>query len=211
VDGLLTSAWAHELEGIVRARLHLAQRQPDQARSVLGPLLEAAERQGRGRSVIELLALLALAHQAAGDQAGALAMVDRALAKAEPEGYVRLFVDEGEPMARLLSQVMGENRAYAERLLDAFPTEGKRRSLGGTEAAPAAPGPAPLVEPLTERELDILRLMAAGLSNREIGEKLYLAPGTIKGYTYSLFGKLAVHSRTQAAARARELGLLRLG
>jgi LuxR family maltose regulon positive regulatory protein len=152
-----------------------------------------------------MLGLLALANHALGDQAAARAALERALALAEPEGFVRVFLDEGAPMADLLRQVTGAHRDFARRLLAAF---------GGAPGAPAHNTPdaaGPLVEPLTQRELDILRLIAQGLSNAEIGARLFLAPGTVKSYTYSLYGKLDVHSRTQAVSRAQALGLLPAG
>jgi LuxR family maltose regulon positive regulatory protein len=197
VDGLLRSAWAQELDALTLARFQLAHGQPEPARALLTPLLEEAERQGRSRSAIEILVLLALAGQAAGDPSAAQAALRRSLALAEPEGYVRTFIDAGEQLAPLLRQVSGRQRIYAERLLAALGAEpGEAEAHSG------------LTERLTERELDILRLIAAGLSNRELGDELHLAAGTVKSYTYSLYGKLGVHSRTQAVLRGRSLGLL---
>jgi LuxR family maltose regulon positive regulatory protein len=208
VDALLTTVWAKELEGTLLARLALARGEGGRAEALLAPLLEAAQQQERGHSVIRILVLLALASQAAGDLAAALATINRALESAEPEGYVRLFVDEGEPMAHLLRRIVGRHRKYAQRLLAAFPAPGGRQPAASAPAAAGSDGSAPMAEPLTDRESDILRLIAEGRSNREIGAALFLAPGTVKSYTYSLYGKLGVHSRTQAIARARVLGLL---
>jgi LuxR family maltose regulon positive regulatory protein len=115
---------------------------------------------------------------------------------------VRTFLDEGELLAALLRQVIGAHRAYARQLLAAFgeaPAASPPREAGE---------PADHAEPLTQREIDILRLIAQGLSNAEIGAQLFLAPGTVKSYTYSLYGKLGVHSRTQAVIRDRALGWL---
>jgi LuxR family maltose regulon positive regulatory protein len=154
---------------------------------------------------IELLLLQALARQGAGDRAGATAALGRALALAAPEGYVRLFLDEGAPLAALLARWLAGRGArevnpaeraaqgHTRRLLAAFP--------------PADPGPA-AGPALTARELAVLRLMAEGRSNGEIAARLFVAVGSVKSYVNRLFGKLAVTSRTQAVARARALGLL---
>ncbi|KPV49953.1 hypothetical protein SE17_29720, partial [Kouleothrix aurantiaca] len=183
-----------------------------------GRLLAAAEAGGRVGSVIEILLLQALAHEAHGDLHSALAPLARALALAEPEGYVRLFVDEGAPMAALLAQSVERRaqndsiRVYAERLLSAFPEVQSDRSqraqnnasaLGSTLERSHA-----LVEPLSEREREVLRLIAEGLSNQELAARLYLSPHTIKVHTRNIYGKLGVTSRTQALARARALGIL---
>ena len=141
---------------------------------------------------------------AAADAERDLADLERALGQAEPEGYVQVFVNEGKPMAGLLRRAIaaGVARAYASRLLEALDRTAVKREPA------AATGPSPLVEPLTERELEVLRLMAAGLSNREIATELVLAMGTVKAHLHNIYGKLGVRGRTQAAARARELGLL---
>jgi LuxR family maltose regulon positive regulatory protein len=167
----------------------------------LGMAAESGERTG---SLIEILILLALAQQAEGNVPAARTHVDRALRLAEPEGYARIFADEGTPMARLLDEAAarGSQAGYAGRL----------RALIDPDrpAAVGAPSPAaqPLDEPLSERELAALRLIADGLSNREIAERLFLALPTIKGLNRTMFAKLQVNRRTEAVARARELGLL---
>ena len=127
--------------------------------------------------------------------------LERALALAEPEGYVRVFVDEGIPMARLLSEAAARSRmrGYATQLLAAF-SAGQSRSPSRT--------PQPLIEPLSGRELEVLQLIAQGLSNQEIAERLYLALSTVKGHNRIIFDKLQVERRTEAVARARELGLI---
>jgi LuxR family maltose regulon positive regulatory protein len=206
VEALLTSVWAREADGLIAARLDLAQGQAARACEVLAPLLRAAEARAHG-SRIEILVVQALAHQAEGDTAAALKALARALALAEPEDYVRVFLDEGEPMVRLLQQVAGPRRSYSQRLL----AKAARAAAGGptgTRAPAGDDGTDQLDETLSERECEILSLIAEGLSNHEIGARLYLASGTIKSYTYSLYGKLGVHSRTQAVARGRALGLL---
>ena len=156
--------------------------------------------------MIEILNLQALALQAGGREAEARAALERGLTLAEPLGFARTFVDEGTAMARLLYAAASRGVApgYARRLLAAFPTP-------EPEVARSASSPdqeSDLLEPLSERELEVLQLVADGLSNREIASRLYLSLNTIKGHTRNIYGKLGVHSRTQAVARARALGLL---
>jgi LuxR family maltose regulon positive regulatory protein len=197
-------SYVREFEHITLARLLIAEHRRDPGRGIeaielLERLLHAAQAGGRMGSAIEILLLQALGYEAQGNSAQALTALERALQLAEPQGYVRIFVDEGEPMARLLAlaQAQGILPGYTTRLLAAFTT------------APA-PGPAaqPLIEPLSSRELEILGLIAQGLSNRQISERLFLALSTVKGHNGRIYAKLAVRRRTEAVARARELGLL---
>jgi LuxR family maltose regulon positive regulatory protein len=183
-------------EYTVLARVLIAQGRLDEASRLLARLLEMAETAGAVTHVIETLVLQVLALQAQGKDGQALTALERAVSLAEPEGYVRTFIDEGAPMAALLRMAASRGAApdYVGKLLAAF---------GGT--APLYPAP---IEPLSERELEVLRLLAAGLSNREIGAELFLAVGTVKKHTSNIYGKLNVHRRTQAVARARELGLV---
>ena len=159
-------------------------------------------------SVIEILVLQALAHEAQGNIPLALAPLERALALAEPEGYVRIFVDEGLPMAHLLSAAatQGMMPDYIGQLLAVFEAEAQKRE-DTSYLSPASPAQ-PLIEPLSQRELEVLQLIAQGLSNREISERLFLALSTVKGHNRNIYGKLQVQRRTEAVARARELGLL---
>jgi LuxR family maltose regulon positive regulatory protein len=168
--------------------------------SVLARLLEAAEAAGRSESAIKFRALQATAFQARDDLQSALSALERALSLAEPEGYVRTFVDQGEPMARLLRQALSQGivPSYAARLLAAFDAE--------AELMPSAMDA--LVEPLTERELEVLRLIVAGLTNAEIAEELFIAISTVKSHVNHIYGKLGVENRVQAVNRARSLGLL---
>ena len=156
-------------------------------------------------SVIEILMLQALAHEVQGDSSTALVPLERALSLAEPEGYVRVFVDEGRPMAQLLSEAAthGIMPDYVGKLLAAFEAE-KQKSEDQPHVSPAQT----FVEPLSQRELEVLQLVAQGLSNREISQRLFLALSTIKGHNRIIFSKLMVQRRTEAVARARELGLL---
>jgi len=180
-----------------------------QAREVLARLLKAAEVAGRMSSVIEILVLQALAFHIQGDLDQALPALRRALALAEPEGYVRTFVDEGPAMAGLLRHGLAQGIApgYIGKLLAA---RGDSPPLPAMGDGPPPPGAAvrPLVEPLSERELEVLGLVAAGLSNREIAGELVIAVSTVKSHINHIYGKLEVKSRTQSVARARMLGLL---
>ncbi len=128
-----------------------------------------------------------------------------ALALAEPGGFIRLFVDEGQPMAQLLSEASARGMMpdYVGKLLAAFAAEEQKG-----EVAPSLPPAQSLIEPLSQRELEVLQLIAQGRSNREISEHLFLALDTVKGHNQKIFGKLQVQRRTEAVARARELGLL---
>jgi len=211
----------HEtVEQLTLVRLHLAQhqREPDgrlieQAAERLAHLCAAAEASGWMGELIEILALQALTLQALGDGAGAMAALAQALTLAEPEGYIRIFVDEGASMAQLLqaARVQGIALNYISKLLTAFPrTEGRGAKAESAEAPHSvlSPQSSTLVEPLSERELEILQLIALGLSNQAIAERLVIALSTVKRHINNIYGKLAVQSRTQALVRARELQLL---
>ena len=142
---------------------------------------------------------------AQGSVAQALAALKRALSLAEPGGLVHVFVEKGAPMAQLLYQAAarGLKPEYAGRLLASFPTSEAPEPFQEAPAERAA-----MVEPLSEREIEVLQLIAEGLSNREIAEKLFLSVSTVKVHTYNIYSKLDVHSRTQAVAKARALGIL---
>lgn len=183
------------------AHVLLALGRADETARLLDRLLKAVERDGRPGSAVEILALRALAHQALAQPSRVMAALERALALAEPEGYVRTFVDLGDPLAELLAVADGE---YVARLLAAFPKSHTPLSRFPDTRFPASP----LVEPLSDRELEVLRLVAAGLTNREIADELVIALSTVKSHTNSIYGKLGVKNRTQAVAQARGLGLL---
>jgi len=205
-------SYLREFEHITLARVLIAryrseriERSINEAMGLLERLLQAAEEGGRIGSVIEILVLQALAHETQDDNPTALLPLGRALTLAEPEGYVRIFVDEGRPMAQLLSEAAahGIMPDYIGELLAAFEAE-EQKSGDGSHLTPAQS----LVEPLSQRELEVLRLIAQGLSNRQISQRLFLALSTVKGHNRIIFSKLMVGSRTEAVARARELGLL---
>jgi LuxR family maltose regulon positive regulatory protein len=178
---------------------------------LLGRLLETAEAGQRMDSVIEILTLRALALRAQGDRDGALTALNRALSLAAPEGYVRVFADEGAHMAALLHEARARGIApgYVPKLLAAF----VREDVQATPAAPPSPAPdrrsvPPGIKPLTEREMEVIRLLARGQSNQVIARELVVAVGTVKRHVNSVLGKLQVQSRLEAVARARELGLV---
>ena len=200
-------AGAHDLP-LSQARVHLAQRDPSAALAALEPLRQQAEAKGWQDERLKAMVLQALAHRAHGETDTAVHLLVDALALAEPGGFIRIFVDEGLPMRRLLADATAQGRMpdYAGRLLAAF--EAEAPSIDGTPSLPPASPAQSLIEPLSQRELEVLRLIALGLSNHEIGERLFLALSTVKGHNRVIFDKLQVQRRTEAVARARELGLL---
>ncbi len=198
--------YLHEMEYIVFARILIAQGRLDETTRLLQQLLEAAEAGGRTSRAIEILMLQTLASQSGGDTAQAMSTFEQALTLAEPEGFIRIFVDEGTPMARLLYEALTRGIApdYTRRLLAAFPVvEQEHNDSLQTQATKSE-----LVEPLSERELEVLQLIAEGLTNQEIASSLYLSLNTVKVHTRNIYGKLGVNNRTQAVARARSLGIL---
>jgi LuxR family transcriptional regulator, maltose regulon positive regulatory protein len=205
-------------EYLVLARVLIAQNENDAGLDLLERLLRVAEATRSMGSAIEILAVLALAVGAQGDEAQALAALERALSLAEPEGYVRTFVDEGTPMAALLQKslrarrrqrLIGSQEAspeYVGALLMAFRRSSVSRTLSTETELLQAVLPPP--ESLSARELEVLRLVAAGNSNRDISVQLFVTVDTVKKHLTHIFAKLGVSSRTQALARARALGLI---
>jgi LuxR family maltose regulon positive regulatory protein len=193
---------------ISRARVHLAQGDPSAALATLEPLVWRVEAKGWEDEQLKVVVLQAVAHHAHGEKDEALQALDDALALAKPGGFIRIFVDEGMPMAQLLSEAAayGIMPDYTSRLLDVFEAE-EEKSEDKSHPHPAS-SDQPLIEPLSQRELEVLQLIAQGLSNREISQRLFLALDTVKGHNRKIFGKLEIHTRTEAIARARELGLL---
>ena len=184
-------------------RVSLAQEDQTSLRAaveVMTGLLQQSEAQQRRGRAIEILIVQALTYQFLGRIEEALTALEQAMAMAAPEGYVRRFVDEGQPLAELLARTRTEeNRMsqYVIKLRAAFKIG--QRSVSEHQ---------PLVEPLTERELEILSLIAAGLSNKAIAETLFITVGTVKRHTTNIYGKLGVNSRTQATAKAKALKLI---
>jgi LuxR family maltose regulon positive regulatory protein len=190
----------------------LAQGELDAARTLLGRLIAFFETSDWTEGLIRTLPIQAIVFQAQQQLEPALAALQRALTLAEPEVYIRTFVDLGAPMAALLGQAAARGIApnYAGTLLAAF-DQGlgiRDQGSGASGLTPDPPPPTPLVEPLTPRELEVLQLIAAGHSNREIARMLVISLGTVKKHLSNIFGKLATTSRTQSIARGRELQLL---
>jgi LuxR family transcriptional regulator, maltose regulon positive regulatory protein len=207
-------SYRREHDYLVLARVLLASQEPADALRLLERLHALAASQSRTESLIEIAALRSLALQAAGDHQGALTALAEALSLARPEGYIRVFADEGPPMAALLHSLIRARqrgrapagvppaaRDHLNRVVRAFrPPAGHRK-----QPAPAAGG---LVEPLTRRELEVLGLVAAGRANREIADELVVTLETVKKHLSHVFDKLGAANRTDAVARARDLRLI---
>jgi LuxR family maltose regulon positive regulatory protein len=199
-----------------RARKLAEEGRVEEALDLLARIVESARAVEGIGLMIEARSMEAMIYQAQDELDRALDALEDALSLGEPEGYIRTFVDRGAPMAQLLYQAAtrGIMPDYTAKLLAAFegPTKDERQK---TEIAPSSfvvhtnvGRPSSLIEPLSKRELEILQLIAQGLSNREISERLFLALSTVKGHNQNIFGKLQVQRRTEAVARARELGML---
>jgi LuxR family maltose regulon positive regulatory protein len=199
-----TISYLREFEHITLARILLARHATEDASGLLERLRRAADTGGRMGSVIEILILQTLTYRTQDHLPEALTALERALTLAEPEGYVRIFVGEGPPMARLLAEAsaQGITPGYTGRLLAACRTNDPQ-GIGPFAPLVSNPG----ADLLSPRELEVLSLIIQGLSNKEIGERLFLALDTVKGHNRRIFSKLQVESRTAAIARARELGL----
>jgi len=197
---------------LVLARVLLARNDPGPALTLLRRLLDAAASQGRTGSVIEIQALQALALAAGGDHVSALDRLAGALTLARRHGYVRVFADEGAPMHALLARLSAAlpGNLDAARRIDPGYVAALLRACGRADAAPPwrAAAPPGLAEPLTDRELEVLRLIAAGKSNQRIAHDLVVALDTVKKHVTHVLGKLGAANRTEAAARARQLGLI---
>ena len=200
-------AQTHDLP-LSQARVHLAQRDTSAALAVLLPWRRQVEAKGWEDERLKVMVLQAVAHHMNGEKDKAVYLLSDALTLAVSGGFIRLFVDEGPPMAYLLSQAaaLGMMPDYVGKLLAAL--EGKEQTRENTSSLPPSAHTQRMFEPLSPRELEVLHLMAAGLSNQEMCERLFLALSTVKGHNRTIFGKLQVQRRTEAVARARELGLV---
>jgi LuxR family maltose regulon positive regulatory protein len=207
----------NELTHITEARVLIAQNRANKATGLLSRLEGPARSAGRLGRVIEILLLQALAQRELRESEHAMTALTKCLTLAQPERYVRIFLDEGRPMQMLLAQWLahagaGPLRDYAMHLLAQFdadphrtkPPQAKACSAGG----PSAGSGQALIEPLSERELEVLHLVALGRTNREIARELIVSPGTVKAHTANIYRKLDVANRTEAVARARQLGIL---
>lgn len=197
-----TGNWRREPEYIAFVRVLLAQDEYDKALTLVEKLIYSAESGGLFGYVVELLPLQALIFYAKGAFPQALGILERSLSFAQPEGYIRTFVDNGALMADLLHQARSHSivHKYVSKLLSEFDMM-RVPSI-------AVPTNQSIFEPLSERELEILRLVAWGKSNQQIADELIIARGTVKKHLNNIFGKLGVQSRTQCVAQARELKLL---
>ncbi|MGA7671736.1 MAG: LuxR C-terminal-related transcriptional regulator [Nitrolancea sp.] len=209
-------SYPREPEYLILARVLQAQGRFDRALDLLNRMHERAVAQGRFGTVIENRALHTVIAAAAGDETSAMASLTEALTLAQPQGYVRVFADEGQPMGELLLRFVSLQRtqpsavrdvplSYLGRLMRAFEPE---TGAGGTIARRRGVGIPGLVETLTERELEVLHLVAAGKPNRDIADELYVTVDTVKKHVSHIFEKLGASNRTEATARARDLGLL---
>ena len=207
-------AYLREYEHVTLVRLLLAEHALEgsepalrDATGLLDRLLAAAEAGGRTGTLIELLALRAIVQGGGGDEPGAVATLERAVTLAEPEGQVRVFLDEGEPMTALLG-ALAERRpewGYVRDLLGAAALPGR------TATSPPPPAAAPvevLVDPLSERELVVLRLLATDLDGPSIARELVVSLNTVRTHTKHVYAKLGVNNRRSAVSRAHQLGLL---
>jgi LuxR family maltose regulon positive regulatory protein len=208
-------SYPREFEHITLARMLMTQGEYDEASKLLERLLSEADAGGRRGRMVEILMLKALVLLAQDHRQDAVDVLRRALTLAEPEGYVRIFADEGAPMAALLEQFLRAREAqtpgaqrsvspeYVEKLLTAL---GYDYMFSSKVRARGAKGP--LVEPISEREVEVLYLLASGTPNREIAAKLFVSLDTVKSHLKHIYNKLGVHSRTQAVARAKEMDLI---
>jgi LuxR family maltose regulon positive regulatory protein len=208
-------SYLRAFEHITLARILLARHRSDgsdiplrDAISLLGRLLKASEEGGRTGHMIEILVLQALADQLQGDIPAALTSLERTLTLAEPEGYVRMFLDEGASMEQLLREAVRRRilPGYTGRLLSAFGAGGQTSPDESLRLKSSASRP--LIEPLTERELELLRLFKTELSGPEIARELVIGLSTVRTHTKSIYSKLNVNSRRAAVKRAEELELI---
>jgi LuxR family maltose regulon positive regulatory protein len=195
-----------EIHSQTMARVYISRGKYDQALHMIEPLLKRARADQRMRSMLKVLAMRAVIYRLKGDSQEALQILERALNHGKVEGYVRTFLDEGEVMVQLLYEAAarGIHPEYTGELLAAYASS-RPASFSIKEKQRDQKE---LVEPLSEREIEVLSLIAQGLSNQEIASRLHISLSTVKGHTSNIYGKLGVHKRTQAVARGKVLGVL---
>jgi LuxR family maltose regulon positive regulatory protein len=204
----------NESANIEFSRILVQQGRLEEGGRLLTRLKPAAESAGRAGRLMQIQVLQAQVLQAAGDQASAVAALLQAVSLAEPEGVISVFIDEGDRLIPLLKAVWNETKenklaVFLERLLQTLGVVTPIREANGAQPLVSAPPlSAQMIDDLSRRELEILRLIAGGLSNQEIALKLFLAESTIHWHVKNIYGKLGVHSRTQAIFSARQLGFL---
>jgi LuxR family maltose regulon positive regulatory protein len=203
-------ALMREFELTAYARYLLAESRTEEAAALLARLVESTRCGGRLLVLLEVYLLQAQLYTAMEQPAATRQVLEQALTLAEPEGYYQVFLQEGPDLLALLPAVRALAPAFIDRVLEM--AQQRRPLPAKTAAAPspteAASAAQPLVEPLSERELEVLQLIADGQSNKEASTVLYVTVGTVKKHLSNIFGKLDVTSRTQAIARARQLGLI---
>jgi LuxR family maltose regulon positive regulatory protein len=200
------STYVGKMKNIPLARIRIAQQLPEKTNELLLPLLNAAEAGGHVSRTIELLILQALSLQAGDEIVKALVPLDKALSLAQPRGFFRIFVDEGPPMASLLYEALKREIApkYVQRLLAAFPaTEPEEGASKKSHVDQSS-----LIDPLSEREIEVLQLIADGISRPEIASRLVISLNTVKTHARNIYSKLGVNNQMQAVGKARGLGLL---
>ena len=195
-----------EIRSQTLIRIYINQGKYDQALCVIEPILELAKAGQRMKSVLKMLAMQAVIIHSMGDTPSALEILEQALYLAEEEGFVRTFLDEGEPMMQLLYEASSRGilPEYTGQLLAAYASS----KPAHMSIKKPAKDQMELVEPLSDREVEVLTLIAEGLSNQEIAGRLYISLSTVKGHTSNIYGKLVVHNRTQAVMRGKELGII---
>jgi LuxR family maltose regulon positive regulatory protein len=200
LDPFLPPDHARHFEHLTLIRLLIADDRPEAALTVLEALRERAEAHGRAGELIEILVLQALALKEIGEHPRAVEALSRAMALGEPNGYVRVFANETPAITPLLrhAATRGAHRDYAQRLLGVIETTAAQPSQAQTS----------LVETLSEREVEVLRLVSAGLPNRDIGQHLFISEKTVKKHLSHILAKLDATNRTQAVDQARRIGLL---
>ncbi len=200
--------FAREGEYFTLVRLLLAQDRPAEAQRLLANVEEYARARGLRRRLLAVHILRAQVEQALGHEAEALASLETALRLAAPAGYLRAFLDEGPVVQNLLPTVRHAAPGFVDRILDALWGEAQPQAGEKPAGPPSVPPSSALVEPLSQRELEVLGLVAQGLTNREVAERLFITVGTVKTHVHNIYGKLGVTRRTEAVARARELALV---